>query len=385
MPCSVIKTLQELIRINSVNPAYDGGFSEAAVVSYIADFYQNHGIEYWEQEVLPGRSNLIAQIPGTQPGKRILFEAHTDTVGATDMEDPFNPVLREGRLRGRGSCDNKGGLAAMMHALAQIQASGEKPACEIWLAATIDEEHSCSGVQSLCKTLEANAAVVAEPTELRMTLACKGCVRWRIEVHGREAHSSKPHLGTNAIVYMAEVIRAIEKVGRSLRTRNHPLVGNPTCSIGIIRGGTQINVVPKSCIIEIDRRLLPGEEAGEVLAHYKAILNDLSAEMPALSYTMERPMILASPMETPASTAVVQSATKILQTLGFNPEPLGVPFSCNASTLAQHGVPCIVFGPGSIDQAHTPDEFVECSQVEQAVEFYRQMMMSDLAEGASHD
>ena len=118
----------------------------------------------------------------------------------------------------------------MMHALAQVKARGHKPPCEIWLAATVDEEHSCGGVKALCEALEADAAVVAEPTQLRVTTACKGCVRWRIEVHGRKAHSSKPHLGTNAIVHMAEVIRAIDPDTQSLTSRSHPLLGSPTCA-----------------------------------------------------------------------------------------------------------------------------------------------------------
>lgn len=382
MPSHVIKTLQELVRINSVNPAYDEGQPEAAIVSAIADFFRCRGIETWEQEVFPGRSNLLARIAGEQPSKRIVFEAHTDTVTATDMKNPFDPIIQKGRLQGRGSCDNKGGLAAMMHAMAQVEASGQKPPCEIWLAATADEEHSGAGVKTLCETLQANAAVVAEPTELRMTLACKGCVRWRIEVHGREAHSSKPQLGTNAIVHMAEVIRAIEQDAQSLCNHTHPLVGSPTCSIGLIRGGTQVNIVPESCRIEIDRRLLPGEEADEVLFHCDRVLNALRSTMPTLSFTREPPMIVAPPMETPASAAVAQSAAQILRAMGLDPEPIGVPFSCDASTLSRHGVPCIVFGPGSIDQAHTPEEFVECGQVEQAVDFYQQLMMCDLTEEA---
>jgi len=379
---TVIETLQELVRINSVNPAYEEGQPEAAIASAFARFCREHGIETWEQEVFPGRPNVIARIAGAQPDKRVVFEAHTDTVTATDMKNPFDPVIREGRLYGRGACDNKGGLAAMMHALAQVQASGRKPPCEIWLAATADEEHSCGGVKTLCEMLQADAAVVAEPTELRVTLACKGCVRWRIVVHGHKAHSSKPHLGTNAIVHMAEVIRVIDQDAQSLASRSHPLLGSPTCSIGIIQGGTQVNIVPDHCVIEIDRRLLPGEEADGVLADYEALLETLRTTVPTLSYTMEPPMIVAPPMDTPASASVAQRSLEILRTLGLDADPIGVPFSCNASALSRHGVPCIVFGPGSIDQAHTTEEFVECVQVDQAVDVYRQMMMSDLAGSA---
>ncbi len=383
MSCTVINTLEDLIRINSVNPAYEQGQPEAAMASYVADFCRERNIETWKQEVFPERPNIIARIDGEQPGKRIIFEAHTDTVTAVDMETPFEPVVRNGRLYGRGACDTKGGLAAMMHALAQVKASGHKPPGEIWLAATVDEEHSCGGIKALCETLETletDAAVVAEPTQLRATTACKGCLRWRIVVHGQEAHSAKPHLGSNAIVHMAEIIRAIDQDTQSLNSRSHPLLGSPTCNIGIIRGGTQVNVVPDHCRIEIDRRLLPGEEVGDVLTYYATLLDDLRSLIPTLDYTMEPPTVVAPPLETPASIPLVQRAAEILREMQLDSELLGVPFSCNASTLSQHGVPCIVFGPGSIDQAHTPEEYVECSQVERAVDFYQQMMMSDLTE-----
>lgn len=378
MSKNVIQTLQDLVRINSVNPAYDGGQSEAAIASYIEGFFRKRGIETWEQEVFEGRPNLIARVAGEQPGDPILFEAHTDTVTASDMENAFEPVILDGLLYGRGACDNKGGLAAMMHALARVQESGKKPLCDIWLAATADEEHSCRGVQRLCKSLKVHSAVVAEPTELRMTIACKGCIRWRIEVHGRESHSSKPDLGCNAIVHMAEVIRAIEKDSQLLRTLSHSLLGSPSCNIGVIRGGTLVNVVPESCIIEIDRRLLPNEKVDEVFSHYKAILDALATKVPTLSYTMEPPMITALPMETSIDAPVAQHSAKILRAMGLSSDPIGVPFSCDASTLSQHGIPCIVFGPGSIDQAHTPDEYVKCAEVEKAIDFYQQMMTSNI-------
>jgi len=381
MSCTVIETLQDLVRINSVNPAYEQGQPEAAIVSYVAKFFQDRAVETWTQEVFPGRPNIIARIDGEQPAKRIVFEAHTDTVAVVDMENPFNPIVRDGRLYGRGACDNKGGLAAMMHALLLVKASGSKPPCEIWLAATADEEHSFGGVKTLCETVEADAAVVAEPTQLRLTTACKGCVRWRIEVHGQESHSSKPHLGTNAIVHMAEIVRVIDQDAQLLNSRRHPLLGSPTSSIGIIHGGTQVNVVPGRCTVEIDRRLLPGEEADDVLAHCETLLDNLRSELPTLTYTIEPSMISVPPMETPTNTPLVQRAGEILYDMGLDSKPIGVPFSCDASTLSRHGIPCIVFGPGNIDQAHTPNEFVDCAQVEQAAYFYQQLMMSDLTTG----
>ena len=203
-PVTVIDTLADLVRINSVNPAYEGGQSEAVICEYIRQFFHTRGIETWQQEVFPGRPNLIARLAGQNPNRRIILEAHTDTVSVAGMTiPPFDPRITDGRLYGRGACDTKGGLAAMMHALASLKADSLVPPCEVWFVGAADEEFSYRGVVKLCEGLTGVGAIVAEPTELRAVIASKGVVRWRILVRGRAAHSSKPHLGVNAITHTA--------------------------------------------------------------------------------------------------------------------------------------------------------------------------------------
>src|SRR5438093_1207500 len=136
----VLQTLSQLVRINSVNPAYEGGVPEGGVCEYVRDFFRQRGIETWEQEAFPGRPNLIARLPGRNPNRRVILEAHTDTASVKGMTIPaFEPRIAEGRLYGRGACDTKAGLAAMMHAVAELQASGQAARCEVWLAAVADE------------------------------------------------------------------------------------------------------------------------------------------------------------------------------------------------------------------------------------------------------
>ena len=138
---TVLETLAELVAIDSVNPAYDGGVGEAGVALYVEAFFAQRGIETIRQEVLPGRWNVIARIPGRNPERRVVLEAHMDTVSVSGMTiAPFVPEVREGRLYGRGSCDTKAGLATMMHALADLNERGMVPPCEVWLAAVVDEE-----------------------------------------------------------------------------------------------------------------------------------------------------------------------------------------------------------------------------------------------------
>ena len=371
----VIDTLQHLVRINSVNSAYDGGPGEAELADWIAAFFAARGIPTERQStVFPGRDNVLARLPGRDRTRTLVLEAHMDTVSISGMSvPPFDPVIRQGRLYGRGACDTKAGLAAMMHTLADLKQEGTVPPCDVLLAAVIDEEYSYRGVVRLCEGLRADAAIVAEPTELRAVIASKGVLRWAIEVQGKAAHSSKPHLGTNAIQHMRRVLEALEKDDARLSQRSHPLVGQPTCNVGIIRGGVQVNFVPDLCTIELDRRLLPGETAEAALAEYQEMLDAL----PGVTARNVQPLLLVDEaLDTPPEATVAQVAAQTLAAMGLNAELCGVPYGSDASKLSRAGIPSIVFGPGSIDQAHAADEFIETDQVLTALDFYRRFVLN---------
>ena len=372
----VLETLADLIRINSVNPNYDGGVPESAIAGYVEDFFGRRGIETWRQSVFPERDNVIARIPGRDSSRRIIFEAHMDTVSVADMTiDPFEPLVRDGRMYGRGACDTKGGMAAMMHALASLADDNITPPCDVWFAAAIDEEFSYRGVVELCKNLQADAAIVAEPTQLKPVIASKGVVRWKIETIGKSAHSSKPHLGINAIEQMAQVIIAIQRDTLRLANQSHQLLGPATCNIGMIRGGIQINFVPPRCEIEIDRRLLPGETCEAVLADYQQLLDSLATEQPGMQAVMHPPLLTDKPLETSPDTAAVQRMVAILSDMQLDSTPIGVPFGSDASKFGALGIPSMILGPGSIDQAHVADEYIQCDQLPIASQIYRRFMI----------
>ena len=371
----VLRTLAELIRINSVNPNYDGGVSEADLAAYVESFFAARGIETWRQSVLPDRPNVIARVPGRDSQTRIIFEAHMDTVSVSGMTiPPWTPEIREGRMFGRGACDTKGGMAAMMHAVASLKADHITPPCEVWFAATIDEEYSYRGVVALCQDLQADAAVVAEPTQLKPVIASKGVVRWKIETRGRSAHSSKPHLGINAIEHMAHVIVALQNDTVRLRSNPHPLLGPATCNVGVVHGGVQINFVPDRCTIEVDRRTLPGEGCEAVLDHYRRLLDSVTAEHPGMEAVMHPPMLTDVPLETSADSLAAKTMVNVLNEMRLDATLIGVPFGSDASKFGALGIPSIIMGPGNIDQAHSAVEYVDCGQVEQAVKIYRRFM-----------
>ena len=373
----VIDTLAAMVRVNSVNPAYGDGGTEANLAPLVHEFFAQRGIETFEQEVFPGRHNVIARLPG-KTSRKLIFEAHMDTVSIKGMSiPPFEPTIRDGRLYGRGSVDDKAGLAAMMHAVASLKEQGITPECEVWLAAVVDEEHTYRGVVKLCEGLQAEAAIVAEPTDLRAVIASKGVLRWRIVTRGKAAHSSKPHLGNNAISHMSRLVLALEQENERLAATRHPLLGPGTISVGVIRGGVQVNFVPDQCSIEIDRRLLPGESASTVLQHYQGLLDTLKARHPGFDAFMEDPPLLVDEaLDTPADAEVANVARRVLQAAGLNSEVIGVPFGSDASKLSRVGVPTIVFGPGSIDQAHAADEYVEMEPVRVAERFYRDFVLA---------
>lgn len=374
---AVVDLLAHLVAIDSVNPAY-GGPGEAGVARFVASFMRTVGLETFTQPVHPGRENVVAVLPGRDRSRRIVLEAHMDTVSVAGMTAaPFDPVVSGGRLHGRGACDVKAGLAAMMQAVADLHAAGMTPPCDVWLAAVVDEEHAFTGVLALVDGLEAAGAVVAEPTSLRIVTATKGVLRFHIQVAGRAAHSSQPHLGASAISAASRLVLALDAAHAALGSRSHPLLGTATGSIGTITGGVQINIVPAACTLAVDRRLLPGESPESVLADYRRLVATVLADAGSEGVTavVDEPLLVDDALETPTSAPIVQAAVAAAEALGMDATPQGVPYGSDASKFARAGIPAIVCGPGSIDLAHAADEWVPVVEVEQAVTFYRELML----------
>jgi acetylornithine deacetylase/succinyl-diaminopimelate desuccinylase family protein len=375
---ALFRTLAELISINSVNPAYPGGPGEAALAQYVAGFFQQNSIPFEFQPVFEDRPNVIGRLEGEPGGPTLILEAHMDTASALGMsKPPFQPLRDGNRMYGRGSCDTKAGLAAMMHALKMVGDSQLQPTASVWLVAAVDEEHSFRGiVKFLEKGVEAAGAIVAEPTNLETVVASKGVLRWRIRTRGRTAHSSKPHLGINAVAKMAKLIGAMEeKLPTIFEKRHHPLLGSPTINVGIIQGGLQVNQVPDSCAIEVDRRLLPGETKESVYREIENLVAELRACDRDLEVEMEAPMLEDFPLETAPSERIVQTVSKASQELAGQMRLVGVPYGSDASKLARAGIPSLIFGPGNIDQAHAADEFVDLDQVRLAAEIYARAIL----------
>jgi acetylornithine deacetylase len=372
-----IETLKELVSINSVNPAFDGP-GEAAYADYLEQRCNARGIKNTRVNVLPGRDNLIMEARCGHEDNVLLFESHMDIVSVQGMKAPFDPAIRDGKLWGRGSCDTKATMAGMLYALEYAAVHPEEFACDLVLVAAIDEEHSFAGALHLAQNLNlisgnVTGAVVGEPTEMQVVIAHNGVSRFTVETHGVASHTAVPGLGTNAISAMRKVIAFFEDYYfPQLKNRSHPLCGRATGVVSMIRGGVQINMVPPSCSIDVDRRVLPGEDSTEVLADIKIQLAEYLKGQ-NVSYEV-RPLLLDAALNTAPDAAISQAAVKTASELQINPNLIGVPYGTDASKL-QHeaALPGIVFGPGTINVAHTPHEFVPIDEVEKAAEFYLQL------------
>src|SRR3954447_2181914 len=261
------RLLQDLVRLPSVNPmgrvVTGDTYYEHRVTAYLERFFLDLGVPCKRTSVAPLRDNIVARYESPGAKVTLLFEVHQDTVPVDGMTiDPFAGEVRDGKLFGRGACDVKGGMTAMLAAFARLVREKPPGAANVILACTVDEEHTFLGVQELMKEgVRADFAVVAEPTRLQIVDAHKGVVRWKVRTEGRACHSSRPDEGVNAIYRMGHVLPVIEAYAeRLMKSTTHARLGPPTLSAGRIDGGVRVNTVPDGCVIEIDRRLLPGED-----------------------------------------------------------------------------------------------------------------------------
>jgi acetylornithine deacetylase len=375
-----VQHLVELVRRASVNPMGRDDVPSAIIhESRVADYLEaqltHPGVDCRRVDVAPGRPSVIATFTPTNATGHVLFEAHTDTVPVDAMTiDPFAATIEKCRLYGRGACDVKAGVAAMLTAFLRYASSYVANGPKLTAAFTIDEEHTFLGVQHLALlNLDVDFAVVAEPTKLAIVGYHKGVTRWTTTVRGVACHSSEPGRGVNAIERMMAVLNAIQHYSATLANTTHATLGPATLVVGVIHGGTAANIVPEACTIEIDRRLLPGETAASAFSAYEAML--VESHFP---FGIENEMTFACPplaAVDPANPWLRRLQSTIATVTGCG-EITGVPFATNASTLAAAGIPSVVFGPGDIAQAHTHDEWVEVAQVDAAAEILYRFLTS---------
>jgi len=363
----VAELTARLVEIESINPdVVSGGSGEAAIANFVAEWCERAGLETVLEDA--ARPNVVAVARGRGGGRALMLNAHMDTVGVAGMTDPFLPLLDGGRLYGRGAYDMKGSLAACMLAAAEAARQGLRG--DVILTAVADEEFASVGTEAVVATVRADAAIVTEPTEMQVAVAHRGFVHLEVATHGRAAHGSRPHLGIDAIVKMGRVLAGLEELDRELRSNpTHRYVGSGSAHASLIEGGQEFSSYPARCVLQAERRTIPGESAALVEQELAEIVERAGAGDSDFSADAR---VLASrdPFEVAEDTEIVEAVRRhAASALGSVPEIVGVSFWADSALLAEAGIPTVLFGPRG-EGAHAEVEWVDVSDLELCVEIY---------------
>jgi len=375
---SIADRVAEIVRIPSVNPLQagprsgDGGERDLAL--WLADRVDAMGGEVVVDDVLDGRPNVYARFAGSTD-RALTVDVHLDTVGVENMaRDPFDGAIEDGRVFGRGSVDTKATLAVVMHVLDELRTQGRRPGPTVNLVGTVSEE--VGGLLGAARYAEwlgshgqdIDQLVVAEPTSCRPVYGHKGGVGLEITVHGHAAHSSKPHLGQNAISAAARIVTALDvEHERLVATAPTTAVGTGTISVNEVQGGLARNIVPDCCSLFAGRRLAPGEDPGRVFAGLTDLV-ERSATPLDVDVVMQYGHGFEAFYQDPDSPLI----HTLSDLAGASPETAA--YGSNALMYGSLANEAVVFGPGSIDQAHQAVEWVDISELERAADIYRHLL-----------
>ena len=361
---ALVSFLADLVAIPSVNPSLvEGAAGEGGVAEAIATWMRNKRFDVDVQSVLPGRPNVVGVIDSGRPGPTVMFCGHTDTVGTEGMEAPFDPVVVDGRLYGRGAQDMKSGLAAMLFAAADIADAGGPPAGRLLVACIIDEEFASAGADALVTRWSADAAVITEPTGLTIGIAHKGFSAAEIVVRGRAAHGSRPSEGLDAIIRMGRVLSHLERLDERLRlAAPDPLLGNASLHASTIVGGGELSTYPARCCLQMERRTLPGESLTTAEDELRAAVGELSAQDPQFEAEV-RLLLARPPYGIAAEHRVTQQLAAAMRSASLDVRMEGLSYWTDAAVLGAAQIPTVLFGPRG-QGLHSTSESVAIEDLE---------------------
>lgn len=369
-PAGVLAALAECVSIPSPTPPGHA----SAVADWVEARAVQMGAKVERQSVWSGADNVLATLRFGD-GPRLVFNTHMDVVDPSTQiwaSPPYEPVRRDGLMIGRGTCDAKGSLVAMLTAMQRLAEHPQGLIGEILLTAVVGEEAGGLGSKHLvARGLTADAAVVGEPTGLRIAHAHKGTYMRSLRFTGQAAHSASPWLGHNAVADAAAFVAVCERETLRLAAHPHPSLGPATMTVTILNGGALQNTVPAEAVLIVDRRLVPGETHAECDAQLTAMLRALASERPGLRVGTPEVIVATIPSQTDTDQPIVASALRAVAAIG-RPQRRAAGFNagCDMSKLVGVGIPTVICGPGSLAQAHGPDEFVDTQEVLDAVTVY---------------
>lgn len=357
--------LKGLVQIDSVNPGLvPGGAGEGEVAGWLARTCRELGLDVQLQETAVGRPNVLACWPGRGRGRSLLLTGHTDVVGTENMAgNPFDARVEHGRLYGRGALDMKGGLAAILSAVAALRGDGFQPAGDVWLGFVTDEEYLSIGMDALVQQVRADAAILTEPTGLHICTAHKGFAWLTLTTYGTSAHGSLYEVGVDAVAHMGRVLNALERLNTVIfPRRDHPLLGRPSVHGSLIRGGLGWSTYPDRCTLQVEHRLLPDETAADVIELWERLLGGLSAADP--QFKGEVKLDFSRPgYEIERAAPIVSALHQAHQTItSSEPGYSGLYAWLDSAILGRAGIPTVIYGPGG-DGMHAAVEYVQLDDV----------------------
>lgn len=365
----VIDLTQALVRIDSSNPDFGStpGPGETVIAKFVTAWLKHRDIECHWIEPTPGRPSVVGIVRGSGGGKSLLFNGHMDTVTCLGYDgDPLGAEIKDGNMYGRGTADMKSGLAASMLALASAKAKKLKG--DVILAAVADEESESKGTEDVLRAgWRADAAIVAEPTEMALINTHKGFALYEVDIHGVAAHGSRADLGIDAVCKAGYFLVELDKHAQELQQRfegKNPETGAPNIHVGIIRGGEEIASYPAICSIQIERRIIAGETAETVRLELQSILKSLEATVPNFRYDL-RSTFSRAPFHLPRDNDFVQLVSKhASQAMGVKPTIKGETYWTDMALMDEVGIPGLIWGPKGYG-LHAKTEWVEVESVRQ--------------------
>jgi acetylornithine deacetylase len=363
------KLVCELVAIESVNPdLVANGSGESNIADFVALWLRGHGLSVQIVEPVRGRKSVVGVLPGTGGGTSLMLNAHMDTVGAGGMADAFVPVVKEGRIYGRGAYDMKGSLAAIM--IVAREARKLRLRGDLIVAAVADEEVASLGTNAVLQWREADAAIVTEPTELQLCLAHKGFAWLEVETRGVAAHGSRSDIGVDAVAHMGLILTGVAHLDRRLRNgRGHPLLGRGSIHASLISGGQELSTYAARCVVKLERRTIPGEDGAGALREIEELIEAAREVDPQLEASatllLERPPSQLG-VDSFVTEAVELAATEIL---GHEPNVIGVAYWMDMALNNAVGIPTVAFGPAG-EGAHADVEWVDLASLEKCVQVY---------------
>jgi acetylornithine deacetylase len=373
----LIKTLSDLIRINSINPQLvSDGAGEAEIAAYIAGALRRLNLEVVTHEPEPGRVSVVGKLKGKGRGRTLMLNGHIDTVGVAGMTEPFAAAIRNGRMYGRGTYDMKGSIAACMTAVKALADANAGLGGDLLLAAVADEEYFSLGTVEVIKHHRVDGAIVTEATEMNLCRAHKGFIWLEVETLGRAAHGSRFDEGIDANMRMGRFLAELDKLEKELRARTpHPLVGPPSLHAALINGGVGLSTYAASCKLKIERRTIPGETEAQVVSEMKAIVDRLSAADPTFKATVSA-FCTRDAFEVAADAAIVRAVEKAAtQVRGAPPQHIGQTFWMDSALLTNAGVETVVIGPNGAG-AHADEEWVDLQSLVDLAEILVQAVVA---------